>query len=1133
MVAPILAAVAMVAGLLVPTRAFALPLETYAQQSVLSSGRWVKISVAETGMHLLTPAALRQMGFTDIKKVRVYGYGAVRQPEKLGIDYVDDLPQVVTYLTDAGLCFYAVGPVSFNSGRPVQNPFTTLGYYFLTDSDADGTSVELGSTASPGAANPTDRYSCVVYHEQELVSPGHTGHLLVGENFLTQSTQKFRFTLADRVDNSITLYSSFVAKSPVKSYVNFTVNDVALPRSAADAMAPLTDGHAHYAEALGSKVANTDNDNVVVGVSYECTGKPSLANLNYLSISYTRALRLSGAQLQFTLASREVKLADADASTQVWDVTDPLRPMTVDAKLSGTDLLWTTPSVKTRNYVAFKGSTGLPAPKYCGTVSNQNLHGLEVPDMVIFTPREFVGQAERLAAYRRGEGGGLAVEVVCQDDVFNEFSSGAADVQAFRKMLKMMWDRNSSTGRPLTYALFFGRGTYDNRQLTPSIKATGYPKMPIWQTDRGANDSESYSTDDVFAFLSDGAGSSLSSDHYCIAVGRMPVTSVDDARNAVDKIIEYEGNLTMSNWRNRMLLVADDEDKGAHLDQTERMWNWLCQSDGGEDLLYNKLYLDLYPRDGSVARIAHDKLIKELEEGLVWLTYVGHANTTSWSHESLLTYTDINNLHLRRYPLIYAATCDFLKWDDNSISAAEIMWKLNGGGAIGVISANRPVYISENGWLTEAFGRNVAQRNADGSRPTLGQVYMRTKNDYKVQDRNGNYVPTANANKLKYVLLGDPALRPLVPLDRVVVETVNGVSLDDEDAQAVMMAMQDVAVTGHVADSNGALLGDFNGTINVTLYDAEKSCTTLALGGATGVVSHFDTHGDRLYEGYFPVTDGKFDFVLPMPSEIANNFRPATLAMMAYRSDNAKGTTAGSTENRLYAFGIDNSAVADTVAPVIESFYLNHNSFVDGSVVNTSPVVIAQISDNRAINMSSAGIGHQMVLKLDGGAKSYSDVSQYFTASTDGSPSGVIGYPLGTVSEGAHTLMLRVWDSAGNSASQTLTFIAKEDVAPVLYDVFTDANPATVEANFYLSHDRPESVIDVTVSVYNLMGKRLWSATRSGRSDLFLSFPITWDLTDQAGRPVGRGIYLYRASVTCDGVTSETRSRKIAVANRL
>ena len=67
------------------------------------------------------------------------------------------------------------------------------------------------------------------------------------------------------------------------------------------------------------------------------------------------------------------------------------------------------------------------------------------------------------------------------------------------------------------------------------------------------------------------------------------------------------------------------------------------------------------------------------------------------------------------------------------------------------------------------------------------------------------------------------------------------------------------------------------------------------------------------------------------------------------------------------------------------------------------------------------------------------------------------------------------------------------------------------------------------MTVFNLIGRPVWTGRASGRSDMFLTVPVSWDLTDGAGRRVGRGIYLYRASITTDGQTYQTASRRIAV----
>ena len=68
--------------------------------------------------------------------------------------------------------------------------------------------------------------------------------------------------------------------------------------------------------------------------------------------------------------------------------------------------------------------------------------------------------------------------------------------------------------------------------------------------------------------------------------------------------------------------------------------------------------------------------------------------------------------------------------------------------------------------------------------------------------------------------------------------------------------------------------------------------------------------------------------------------------------------------------------------------------FQDGQAVNSSPMLIASVTDDRALNLSTSGIGHQMALYLDEGGKSYTDVSEFFTPFPDGTPGGTINYPL-------------------------------------------------------------------------------------------------------------------------------------------
>ncbi len=123
-----------------------------------------------------------------------------------------------------------------------------------------------------------------------------------------------------------------------------------------------------------------------------------------------------------------------------------------------------------------------------------------------------------------------------------------------------------------------------------------------------------------------------------------------------------------------------------------------------------------------------------------------------------------------------------------------------------------------------------------------------------------------------------------------------------------------------------------------------------------------------------------------------------------------------------------------------------------------------------------------------------------------------------------------MWDVFNNSSSRTISFNVVSGLKPEVYNLWTDACPAKEEANFYVRHNRPDATLQVTLSIYDLMGREVWSSTQSGRSDMFRSFPITWNLCDGSGSRVPRGIYVCRASVSTDGVQETTKAVKVAVA---
>lgn len=1131
-----------------PRRAAAFPLSTYAEKSVLADGNWVKISVAKTGMQLITTADLRAWGFSDPSRVRVYGYGGERVPDHMTAStFVDDLPMVQSMLTSRGIIFYGQGAEGWrkvDNGRGlsmterVKNPYTDVSYYYLSDSGAEQREIETDDSplTDTSAADVATTFIERLYHEKDLVTIHETGHDLYGEDFRFTPSQSLTFSLPDLVESKDSspnawMRCRFFANTPrTSTYVRYSVNGRQLPQDDKDRV-PGTSGSYNYGDTcLSMKAFKVESNKLTLGITHSTAGTTvQKAHLDRVDINYRRALRMpQEGVLAFTADDTRLRLDNATAGvTTIWDVTNPKAVFKVNAGKAGNGLGWVNEFFGRRDYVAWNENGKFETPRFVTRVANQDLHSLDVPDMLIITVDALRNQADRIADLHRNGSDSLKVHVVTATQVYNEFSSGSADVGAFRRMLKMLYDRGlqSPEGKTIEYCMLLGRPTYDHRKKTAGMQNTTIEFLPIWQTNVATNDNSSYCSDDIIAMLDDNTGNRLETHRLRIGLGRLPVSTDADAAIYVDKLIKYTTQPPEGDWCNNILLLADDRNGGIHADQSEQMINSMLDAPNGDQLFVNKVYIDAYPKINGCVQIARDIMYKRLNEGVMWWNYIGHASHNSWTEEKMLTAEDMKNLYLSKMPILYAATCEFGRWDSADECGAETMLLHDGGGIIAAVTATRPVYINANGNLTTSLGQTMMQLQPDGRPMTLGQIIRHAKNnDYGFNGGNIN-----DSNRLRYVTFGDPALQLPLPANRIFVDTINGVDVDpDNDEQAIIMAHQQATITGRVVDWQGFPIEDFNGSIQLSLYDAEKSTTTLGRGDDKdpGKELTFEQQGDLLYMGRATVTDGKFTATVPMPSDVAQNFRPAAVNIIAYSED---GRRASGINRNFYVYGFDDKAAVDTVAPVIEWAYLNHESFSNGDVVNTSPMLLASVKDDVGINLSSAGIGHQMTVRIDG-SDSHTDVSQYFTPMTDGTPGGTIAYPMSDLMPGNHTVTLRVWDTSNNPASATLQFFVQDGIAPKIFDVYTDTNPASDQARFFVKHNRPEASLTVTIEVFNLMGRLEWSSTVTGRSDMFTSAPVTWNLTDRAGRRVPRGIYLYRASVSADGgETVSTMSKRIAV----
>lgn len=1091
--------------LLLPLAGWAFSTEGYAKKSVLASGNWLKISVEKTAMHCIPQATLKDWGFSDPAQVKVYGYGGAMLPELLSANnYIDDLPEVPTLLTDKGLVFFAQGPRQINSDATHSvNSYSKVGYYFLTEGtpkriQKDGTALE-----SSAGAQTTGRWASFVNVEE--VSLGNSGRMMVGDDFRYQSTRTYTLQLPNLLANSVVdLTLSVVADASSRTTVKVSANGRQLDYTAKDFIELNTDHEVWARQLLMKKQFTATSSEATIGVTMGVNSSTRAAYMDYLELAYTQ--KFQGSQL---LWAEGPNVATAARGVHVWDVTDPRNHYELNVGLTGA---WRNCRPGQRLYAVWSESDQMPAPNQVGTVYNQNLHAMTAaPDMVIITQPLYQKAAEAIAkTHRTYPLDSLKVEVVLLDNILNEFGSGAFDPGAIRRFLKMLYDRGG-----LRFALMMGKGTNDNRALTSVGQALKAP-MPLWVSENSLGESSSFSSDDFFAYLDDDSGNRPGRDRLSIAVGRIPATSAEDANIVAEKINRYLFNSPQGSWRSRVTMLADDENNGDHMYQSEELISKATAGTSGSRLVVNKIYCDAYDRQNSTYPQARTDLFRDFNDGIVLFTYIGHGSPRALGSKGIIKATDFrDNFYLRRLPFFYAATCSFLKWDMDITSQAEKLLFQRDGGFIGCISALRPVYISANGDLSRAFGQELANYDADGSLPAMGEIYRRAKNRL-----------TNDTNKLRFVYLGDPALRILLPENQMTLDAINGIEVSEAEPYTVM-ARQELTLSGRVTDSSGNLLSDFNGNVTATLYDAEHSTTSHGWGAGKEVT--FEENGALLFVATGKATGGQYQLKVRMPQNIADNYRPAALQLFANSATDHR-TAAGLSRN-VYAFGYDETTPDDEQPPVIHFAHLNDENFSSGDEVNSSPLLVARLSDNTGLNMSAAGVGQKMTLTVDG-RTTYSDLSGYFVHDPlpqAGAMSGVLYYPVPAMTDGDHTLLLRVWDVDGNFADATLECTARSDLSPEIYEVFATYSAEADEVRFFVRHNRPDQIVSVQVGVYDLLGRPVWSGTVEGRSDMDTSSPLVWDLKNDAGQRAPRGIYVYRADLIDGQAPPAAKSKKLAI----
>ena len=1029
-------------------------------QSVLATGRWAKIRVPQTGIYQLTSDLVRKAGFSDINKVKIYGYGGALQPELLTADYLsatDDLKEVATCTVGGRRLFYAVGPVSWSSNTTLsrtRNPYSNYGYYFLTENDSTALTVSEEVFKNANYPSPDDYHTL---SEIDDYSWFHGGRNLYDSRLFGIGVQR-----------------SYQLAAPASSQGKVMVVLTYDGPFAADV---LVNG-----QSAGTISSNSSPDKYskAAVISKTFSLADSLQETNEVVIRQTSGnnVRLDYLSLQFDTPQPWPNLSTAD----------------------------------------------IAVPEYVYNITNQNHHADTAVDMVIIIPtsQKLLSQAQRLKEYHERYDS-LRVRIVPADELFNEFSSGTPDANAYRRYLKMLYDRAETAADMPRYLLLFGDGAWDNRMLTSNWSNYSPDDFLLcYESENSFSETDCYVTDDYFCLLDDGEGGNLlSSDKSDVAVGRLSARTEAEAKVMVEKTLGYMQNEYAGAWQNTICFMGDDGDSNRHMTDAETVATMVANDHPAFSL--KKIYWDAYTRQSSATGFSYPdvtQLIRQqMQQGALIMNYTGHGAAYTLSHEQVLHLSDFSASTSQRLPLWLTASCDIMPFDGQTDNIGETCMLNKNGGAVAFYGTTRTVYAHYNGYMNRAYTRYALGSDASGHRYTIGEAARLAKNLLMTPTSGGNDIGMdQTANKLQFTLLGDPALTLAAPTLTAVVDSINGQPATTSTVR--MLVGQPVRVKGHIEQAPA-----FTGTVTVTVRDVEQTvvCKLNDDGAATQAFTYKD-RPNTLYVGSDSVRGGQFSLQFTLPKDISYTDGTGLITLYALSSDKTQEAHGYNTH---FTMSGDSLSADDGIGPNIYC-YLNTSSFVNGDDVNSTPLFHAELTDKDGINASGGGIGHDLELVIDGEMAQTYVLNDYFEYDFGEYRSGSLNFSIPALSVGTHRLLFRAWDMLNNPSTAELEFNVVKGLEPCVFSIDCTKNPASTNTTFLITHDRMGSEVDVELDIFDASGRQLWKHTETGLS-AGQTYSIDWDLTTSGGHRLQTGVYLYRILLSSDGSTQASKAKKLII----
>ncbi len=397
-------------------------------------------------------------------------------------------------------------------------------------------------------------------------------------------------------------------------------------------------------------------------------------------------------------------------------------------------------------------------------------------EYLIITHEKFYDRVKALAEYRRQQG--LKVGIVKVQDIYDEFNYGIKSplaIQSFIKYVYYNWD----SGNRLKYVVLFGDANY-NYKTSDVVHEDFVPTFFYQSYKFGA-----VATDLPYSLVSG------NDDLPDVFVGRIPASTNSEATSIIEKIKDYESNPVPGPWSNQTLFISGNDASTYEFDNLypgRKLPAFRTQNQRLISMLLPQHYSSFKLNSVKDPNLAFDPnfggptdLIEYFDDGVSFMTFLGHGGGGIWADKSLFNLEDVNRLNNQgKYPFVASMTCFTGAFDNPGVQGlAQKMLLANQRGAIGVLASSGLGWLSNDYAMIWNVMRNLFEKNTPmGEAVTSGIINYYLSGEYVMNDTivsgyNWGHSYLKYDMIHQYNLFGDPYLSLHFPAETLPISVDN------------------------------------------------------------------------------------------------------------------------------------------------------------------------------------------------------------------------------------------------------------------------------------------------------------------------------------------------------------------------